>query len=92
MRAYERAHLLARDLPGALALPAGYDDMATYYITGTTTAALALAPDLAGAYFLRGWALYRQAPGTPAAVADLERAAQLAPGDALFAQVAAYIR
>jgi hypothetical protein len=92
MRAYTPALVLSQQLPAALALPAGYDEVTTYYITGTTTLALALAPDLAGAYFLRGWALYRQAPGTPAAVADLARAAELAPQDELFQQVAGFIR
>lgn len=61
-------------------------------ITEATTAALAVKPDLAAAYFLRGWAAYLADPASLQARADVQRAAELAPGDALFVQSAAYLQ
>jgi len=62
-------------------------------ITRTVESALALKPDLAPAYFLRGWALYLADPAANRAQAQagVERAAALAPGDALFRDAAAYL-
>src|SRR5439155_9150725 len=48
-------------------------------------------PDLAPAYFLRGWATYRKDPNSPAALADIKQAAALAPKDALYSQSIAYL-
>ena len=61
-------------------------------ITEATTAALAVKPDLAAAYFLRGWAAYLADPTSPQARADVRRAAELAPGDTLFVSSAAYLQ
>jgi len=65
----------------------------TMNITSTATAALAVEPNLAPAYFLRGWAEYLADPtsGLAAAKADVDKAAALAPDDPLFTQAAAYL-
>ena len=62
-------------------------------ITRTVEPALALKPDLAPAYFLRGWALYLADPAANRAQAraDVERAAALVPDDALYRDAAAYL-
>jgi hypothetical protein len=54
---------------------------------------LGVKPDLAPAYFLRGWALYLAAPAknTALAKADVDKAAALAPGDPLFRQSAQFL-
>ena len=62
-------------------------------ITTTVESALMLKPDLAPAYFLRGWALYLADPiaNRARAKTDVEKAAALAPDDALFRDAAAYL-
>lgn len=64
----------------------------TKWITVTTTLATQARPDLASAYFLRGWALLLTDPNSPAALADIERAAQLDPKESLFSESLAYLR
>ncbi|MCL5264107.1 MAG: hypothetical protein M1343_02730 [Chloroflexi bacterium] len=64
----------------------------TFWITATTSGAIQAQPDLAGAYFLRGWAINLQSPGNPAALADIERAARLDPKEPLFSQSVAFLR
>jgi hypothetical protein len=58
----------------------------------TATAALKAQPDLAAAYFLRGWAAYLNQPGSSEALADLQRAATLAPSEPLFARSLQYVK
>lgn len=70
----------------------GWEKSIVQWITTTTTAAIGLQPDLAGAYFLRGWAGNLAKPGSAAALADIDRAVQLSPNDLLFTQSAAYLR
>jgi hypothetical protein len=92
MRPYTPQALFAKDCPliqGTVA--EGGEDLLAQWITTVTSAALELKPDLAGAYLLRGWAAYRGNPADRSAVADIQRAAQLAPGDALIAGCAAYL-
>ncbi len=62
-------------------------------ITSTVESALALKPDLAPAYFLRGWARYLADPAANRvqARADVEKAAALIPDDALYRDSAAYL-
>lgn len=69
----------------------GWESALTNQITSTTTLAIQARPDLAAAYFLRGWSLFVSDPGNPQVLADLERAAQLAPNEPLFAQGVAYL-
>jgi hypothetical protein len=62
-------------------------------ITKKADAALALQPDLAPAYFLRGWASYLADPAAnrAQAKADVAKAAALAPGDALYRDAAVFL-
>ena len=62
----------------------GWEDTLNDWIAASTTAALNAQPDLAAAYFLRGWAAYLIDPGNPNILADLTRAAELNPDEALF--------
>ncbi len=54
------------------------------WIDQTVNPALAYNPDLAAAYFLRGWGAYVRAFDTAAAVADVQQAAELAPDEELY--------
>lgn len=54
------------------------------WIVKTVDPALALQPDLAAAYFLRGWAAYIREHNEAAAVPDIQKAAELAPDDELY--------
>ena len=54
------------------------------WIVKTVDPALALQPDLAAAYFLRGWAAYIREHTEAAAVPDVQKAAELAPDDELY--------
>lgn len=70
----------------------GFEEGLTGAITETTNLALEAQPDLAAAHFLRGWALHLHSPADPAALAEIERAAQLDPQEALFQQSAAFLK
>jgi hypothetical protein len=62
------------------------------WISWTTSMALPVQPDLAPAYFLRGWAVHLRDPGNPLVLADVERAAELAPDDPLYTASRAYLK
>lgn len=62
----------------------GWESTLADWIDQSVTPALALKPDLAAAYFLRGWAAYIRAHDPAAAVADVQKAAALAPDEELF--------
>ncbi len=62
------------------------------YITASASSALSVTPDLAPAYFLRGWALYLAGQGGVAAAADIQKAVDLAPRDELYTQCLTYLR
>jgi len=70
----------------------GWEQQVTDEITKTTDLALKLTPDLAAAYFLRGWGVHLTDPANPSVLADLERAAQLDPQEKLFSESLAYLR
>jgi hypothetical protein len=70
----------------------GWEKSITSWITETTTLAIAAKSDLAAAYFLRGWGINLTQPGSPAAIADLEKAVQLAPNETLFNQSASFVK
>lgn len=53
--------------------------------------ALQAEPDLAAAYFLRGWSAYLVDPRNSQAKADILRAAELAPDEPLFSKSEAYL-
>jgi hypothetical protein len=70
----------------------GYEGALTSYITSTTTLALGANPNLAGAYYLRGWALHLAGGHDSQVIADMQKAAMLDPKDNLFAETLARIR
>jgi hypothetical protein len=72
-------------------LAEGYEPSLAEWLTRATSRALEAKPDLAAAYFLRGWASYLQDPSGPNVLADVRRAAGLAPGEKLFAESLAYL-
>ena len=63
----------------------GWTDAVVEYVTTYTNEALAAKPDLAAAYFLRGWVQYLVTPGgTPAAQDDITTARTLDPNEPLY--------
>lgn len=70
----------------------GWIDQLAQWVTDATTAALEARPDLAAAYFLRGWAAALRNPDDPQALNDIQRAAELDPAEALYAQSVVYLK
>jgi hypothetical protein len=70
----------------------GWESSLTQWITQTTTASLLVKPDLASAYFLRAWGNFLTNPANPTIVADVAKAAELAPNDGLYASSLAYLK
>jgi hypothetical protein len=68
----------------------GFEGVLSDQIIQGADAALAVKPDLAEAYFMRGWARYLTDPASPQVRDDVHQAATLRPGDAFFAQCAAH--
>ncbi len=70
----------------------GWEEALADWVISSTNAALKAKPELAAAYFLRGWArLLAAPPDDEEALADLAQAAQLAPDEPLFSQSLAYL-
>jgi hypothetical protein len=67
----------------------GYVGILSDQIIQSADAALALKPDLAEAYLMRGWARYLVDPANPQVRSDVHQAAVLRPGDAFIAGCAA---
>jgi hypothetical protein len=67
----------------------GMEGILSGYIIDSADAALALQPNLAEAYLMRGWARYLVDPVSPQVRADVLQAAALRPGDAYIADCAA---
>ena len=94
MRPYGAAQIFSAQTPLVIGTTAEtWVPELTGAITQSTTSALALKPDLAPAYFLRGWASYLADPvaNRAQAKADVERASALAPADALYRDAAAFL-
>ncbi|MDQ3706496.1 MAG: hypothetical protein M3437_15020 [Chloroflexota bacterium] len=70
---------------------AGNLEFMVEYVARTTTLQLEAQPDLAAAYFVRGWALALLDPRDPSALADIQQAADLDPSEALFAEALDYL-
>lgn len=66
-------------------------DFMAEYLDRVTTLQLVAKPGLAGAYFIRGWALSLLDPKDRNALADLRRAADLEPSERLFTESVAYL-
>ncbi len=60
-------------------------DSLSQNLVESATQALAAEPELAAAYFIRGWGEYLADPASAQARADVAQAARLAPDDALYA-------
>jgi tetratricopeptide (TPR) repeat protein len=69
-----------------------FEDALVQYIQVSATQALQVQPDLAAAWFLRGWATHLSSPGSAEALADIERAAELDPNEPLFTQSVAHLK
>jgi len=88
MRPYTAEQIFSPESPLIVGTVAeGWEETLSDWIVGSTNLALEAQPDLAAAYFLRGWATYLVKPDSPEAQADIERAAELAPEEPLFTQV-----
>ncbi len=61
-------------------------------LVDSATRALKAEPDLAAAWFIRGWGQYLADPASAQARADVAQAAKLAPGDALYAASVAALK
>lgn len=93
LRAVPPEQLFGADTPVVKGTVAkGYEPQLTYAITQSTGLALAIKPDLAAAHFLRGWAVQQADPGNPSILADIERAAELEPDEALFSESLVYLK
>ena len=62
----------------------GWEPTLADWIDQSVAPAIAHNPDLATAYFLRGWGAYLREHDMAAAVADVQKAAELAPDEELF--------
>lgn len=93
MRPYPPAQLFSPASPLVAGTAArGFESSLTEWVTRTTTLNLQASPNLAAAYFVRGWGIYQGSPGTAKAQADIERAAQLDPNESLYSASAAFMR
>ena len=94
MRPYPPAQIFTSTTPLVVGTVAeGWLPQLTQPITTSATSALQARPDLAAAYFLRGWAEYLADPAKllPQAKSDVTKAASLAPNDALYKQSAMFL-
>lgn len=79
--------LFSQQSPLIVGTPAeGWEPTLADWIVNTVDPVLALKADLAAAYFLRGWSAYIREYDTAAALPDVQKAAELAPDEALFSQ------
>lgn len=93
MRPYPPEQLFNPQTPLVVGTVAeGWEAALQEWITRSTSQALRAMPNLAAAYFLRGWAIYLAEPGSHKAVADVAIAAQLAPDEPLFRASLAYLK
>jgi tetratricopeptide (TPR) repeat protein len=92
---YSPEELFSRPNPLIVGTPAEggvFEEALVERIRTYTTWALDVRPNLATAYFLRGWANYLADPTSPLALQDVERAAEIDPDQLLFTASAAYLR
>lgn len=93
MRPYSVEEIFGQPTPLVNETPAmGWEPELSQWIIDSATPALQLQPDLAAAYFLRGWARHLTNPNDPEALADIEQAATLEPAEPLFVQSLAYLK
>ncbi|HEY8477485.1 MAG TPA: hypothetical protein VIN09_11530 [Chloroflexota bacterium] len=94
-RPYQPSQIFTPRTPLVVGTPADQGpgrETLTKQIVLATTLALQVKPDLAAAYFLRGWAISLSAPGDPGALANVQRAAELNPAESLYERSVAYLK
>ncbi|MBI4321808.1 MAG: hypothetical protein HY675_25220 [Chloroflexi bacterium] len=97
MRRYSAAQIFDRRTPLVVSTVAeGAEEQLANASIDAATRAIAVKPDLAAAYFIRGWArnldaLRQNRPVSQEALADVSKAAELAPSDRLFSESAALL-
>jgi len=103
LRAYPPERLFAADSPLIVGTPAdGHLTALAERIANAAGDALVYGPKLSGIdptfvwspapmYFLRGWTAWLATPGAATVRADIARAAELAPEDALYGMSAVWI-
>ena len=69
-----------------------WESTLAFWVAKATDGALKAQPDLAAAYFLRGWAAYLVDKRSPAALADIEKAAALDPNEKLFSDSVEFLK
>ncbi len=74
----------------AASVAEGREEALSEWITQYSDRALQVAPDLAAAYFLRGWAAHLTRPASTTSIADILHAAKLAPEDDFYVHCAGY--
>ncbi len=92
MRSFTVAELFA--FPNPLisdTVAEGWESELSAWIVDTTLLAIQAQPDLAAAFFLRGWAIYLLDPRDPAVLDNLKRAALIDPREPLFRDSVAYL-
>jgi hypothetical protein len=72
--------------------PDEFDPTMAEWVRTTASEAIQTQPDLASAYFLRGWATYLTHKHDPQLLADITHAAQLAPTEPLFTKSLLYLQ
>ncbi len=93
LRPYPVEQIFAQPTPLITGTPAeGWETELSQRIIDSSTKALQVQPELAAAYFLRGWAKHLANPKDPNALSDIEQAAKLAPQETLFAQSVTYLK
>lgn len=93
MRQFTPQQLLDRNGPLVAGTPVEMSlETLAQEMTSSAAAALQVQPDLAAAYFLRGWATYLVDPQSSAARKDIQRALDLAPNDPLYLACATYVK
>lgn len=93
LRPYPVEQIFARPTPlisGTVA--EGWETELSQRIIDHSTRALQARPELAAAFFLRGWAKHLANPGDPGVLNDIEQAAKLAPQEPLFSQSLTYLK
>ncbi len=93
MRPYTPQEIFSPSGPLIAGTPAeGWEPDLAAWMGRLAGAALEVEPELAAAYYLRGWATDIAEPGSAQALADVTRAAQVAPQEQLYADSLAYLK
>lgn len=93
MRPYPPDQLFSLTGPLIVGTPAeGWESALADWITQTTNSAIQVQPDLAAAYFLRGYGEWLADQKNPAALQDIEKAAALAPNEKLFSESVEFLK